>query len=383
MAIYHFSAKILSRSTGRSAVAAAAYRAGARLEDERTGRTYDFTRKHGVEHAEIFAPPHTPDWMLNRAELWNSVEKAEKRKDAQLAREIEVALPRELAANRRAGLVREFVQKEFVSQGMIADVAIHVGRAGDGADQPHAHILLTMRTLTTEGFGPKARQWNASEKLEGWRARWAGHVNRELEREGHAERIDHRTLEAQRAAAERDAARARAAGDDRTAEAHMTRADALDREPDPKMGPTASQMERLGTSSRRGDERREVEARNAQRQRLRDQARQLAREIASTTRQVVEDARRRVQDLAHRLDTAYRTACARAEALVRPKPPERTADHIGAAQDVATTLRDTLLGRAQRTAGNRTEPIDRDRLLGRARPAPARHESKRDDDHDR
>jgi ATP-dependent exoDNAse (exonuclease V) alpha subunit len=383
VAIYHFSAKILSRSTGRSAVAAAAYRSGARLQDERTGRAYDFTRKRGVEHAEILAPPHTPDWMFDRAELWNGVEKAEKRKDAQLAREIEVALPRELAAERRAVLVREFVQNEFVSQGMIADVAIHVGRAGDGAEQPHAHIMLTTRTLTTEGFGPKAREWNASEKLEGWRVRWAGHVNRELEREGHAERIDHRTLEAQRAAAERDAARARAAGDDHKAAAHMARADALDREPDPKMGPIASQMERLGTSSRRGDERREVEARNAQRQRLRNQAHQLAREIVATTRQIVDDARRSIQDLAHRLDTAYRSACARAEALARTTPAERTTDPADAAQEVAATMRDVLLGRTRPGAGNRIQPVDHDRLLGRARPNADQDAPDRDNDRER
>lgn len=383
MAIYHFSAKILSRSAGRSAVAAAAYRSGGRLQDERTGRAYDFTRKRGVEHAEIVAPPRTPDWMLDRAQLWNGVEKAERRKDSQLAREVEVALPRQLAAERRVGLVREFVEVEFVSQGMIADFAIHVGRASDGGEQPHAHIMLTTRTLTAEGFGPKAREWNATEKLEDWRARWAEHVNRELERCGHVERIDHRTLEAQRAAAERDAAQARAAGDDRAAEVHGARAGALDREPAPKMGPIASQMERLGTPSRRGDERREVEARNAERQRLRDQARQLAREIAATTRQVAEDARRHVLDLARRLDTAYHTARARAEALLRPPTLERPADLAGIAQEAGTAVRDALLGRARPKAGDRNEPVDRDHLLGRVRPGRDRSEESRDDDRER
>lgn len=383
MAIYHFSAKILSRSAGRSAVAAAAYRSGGRLQDERTGRAHDFTRKRGVEHAEIVAPPRTPDWMLDRAELWNGVEKAEKRKDAQLAREIEVALPRELAAERRVGLVREFVQDEFVSQGMIADFAVHVGRARDGAEQPHAHIMLTTRTLTTEGFGPKNRDWNATERLEGWRARWAAHVNRELERAGHGERIDHRSLEAQRAAAERDAAQARAAGDGRAANDHEARAAALDREPEPKMGPIASQMERLGTPSRRGDERRDVEARNAERLRLRDQARQLAREIAATARQVAEDARRRVLDLAQRLDTAYRAACTRGGALVRPAPVQRVPDSADVVADATAVIRNALLGRTRPTMAERGDAVDKDRLLGRVRPDTDRDGARQDDERGR
>jgi len=378
MAIYHLSAKILSRSAGRSAVAAAAYRAGGRLQDERTGRAYDFTRKRGVEHAEIVAPPHTPDWMLDRTKLWNGVEKAEKRKDAQLAREIEIALPRELAAERRAGLVREFVQDEFVDAGMIADFAIHLGHARDGAEQPHAHVMLTMRSLTSEGFGPKNRDWNATAKLEAWRARWADHVNREMEREGHTDRIDHRSLDAQRAAAERDAAQARAAGENRAADMHGARADALDREPEPKMGPIASQMEKLGTPSRRGDEYRDVKARNIERQRLRDQARQLAQEIAATTRVAFEDARRHVLALAQRLDDAYRTVRTRAEALVRPVATERPTN-FSDTQGAASVLRDALLGRAKPVTNRPDAVVDRDKLLGRTRSRDDRDEPDRDD----
>lgn len=362
MAIYHLSAKILSRSAGRSAVAAAAYRSGGRLRDDRTGRTYDFTRKHGVEHAEIVAPPRTPAWMLDRTELWNSVEKTEKRRDAQLAREIEVALPRELAAERRLSVVREFVRDEFVSQGMIADIAVHVGRSRDGREQPHAHVMLTTRMLTTEGFGPKNRDWNATERLERWRARWAENVNRELERAGRDERIDHRSLEAQRADAERQAAQARAACDDRAADAHQARADMFDREPEPKLGPIASQMERLGTPSRRGDVRRDVEARNAKRRRLRERAREFTREIAATTRQLALDVRHHVHDLASRLDAAYRAAYARADALIR-LPPARAADRANIVESAATALRDALVGRAQ--FPDQDQKVDRDRLLGR------------------
>lgn len=363
MAIYHLSAKILSRSAGRSAVAAAAYRSGGRLQDDRTGRTYDFTRKHGVEHAEIVAPPRTPAWMLDRTELWNGVEKTEKRRDAQLAREIEVALPRELAAERRLSVVREFVREEFVSQGMIADIAVHVGRSRDGHEQPHAHIMLTTRMLTTEGFGPKNRDWNAAERLERWRARWAEHINRELERAGRDERIDHRSLEAQRADAERQAAQARAACDDRAADAHQARADTFDREPEPKLGPIASQMERLGKPSRRGDERRDVEARNAKRRRLREQAREITREIAATTRQLALDVRRHVHDLGSRLDAAYRAAYARADALIRAQPT-RQADAVNIVEIAARPPRDALAGRAR--SPDQDQKVDRDRLLGRA-----------------
>lgn len=371
MAIYHLSAKIVSRAAGRSAVGAAAYRSGGRLRDERTGRAFDFTRKRGVEHAEIVAPRNTPDWMLDRAQLWNGVEKAEKRRDAQLAREIEVALPRELAAERRAGLVREFVQREFVDAGMIADFAVHVGEARDGAEQPHAHIMLTTRTLTAEGFGPKNREWNATEKLEGWRARWAEHVNGELEREGHEARIDHRSLDAQQAAAERDAKRARAIGDERAADAHEARAAVLDREPEPKLGPIAGQMEKLGTPSRRGDERRAVQARNAERQRLHEQARELARQIMDTARQVAEEARRRVLGLAQRLDAAYRAARLRAEAAMTrpvPAPTGREAAEPKPIEGIAAATRDILLGRAGRPAGAAARVVDTDALLGRKPP---------------
>ena len=381
VAIYHLSAKMLSRSAGRSAVAAAAYRSGGRLQDERTGRVYDFTRKGGVEHVEIVVPRRTPAWMLDRTELWNGVEKAEKRKDAQLAREIEVALPRELPAARRAGLVREFVQAEFVSRGMIADLAIHVGRARDGGEQPHAHIMLTTRIVTAEGFGPKNRDWNGTDKLDEWRARWAEHVNRDLERAGHRERIDHRSLDAQRAAAERDAAQARHAGDDRAAMAHDARAGALDREPEPKIGPIASQMERLGIRSRRGDERRAVEARNNRCQQLHKYARKLTREIAETARQLAGEARRRALDVARRLDSAYRAARTRTEAAIFPARAE-TADPISIIADAGAATRDALLGRARPTLTDRSSTADRDQLLGRVpnvhmTNAPARDDNER------
>ena len=193
MAIYHCSVKIISRSQGRSATGAAAYRSAEKIRDERTGLEHDYTRKSGVDHTEIVAPANSPDWVQNRSELWNHVEHSEKRKDARLCREVEVALPCELDLKQNLKLIRDFVKSEFVDKGMIADVAIHHAKG----DNPHAHILLTTREITPEGFGPKNRDWNKTEALEQWRKSWQDHANTALEQACHTSRIDHRTLEAQ------------------------------------------------------------------------------------------------------------------------------------------------------------------------------------------
>lgn len=366
MAFYHLSAKMIGRSTGRSSVAAAAYRSGSRLRDERTGRDHDYTRKGGVEHSEIVAPGNAPAWMHDRSALWNAVERVEKRRDAQLAREIELGLPREVAAERRADVVREFVQSEFVGRGMIADFAIHNGRARDGGEQPHAHVMLTTRELMGEGFGKKEREWNGADKLEGWRARWAEHVNRELERDGHEARVDHRRLDVQRAEAERDARKARDTGDEHAAAKHDIRAADLDREPEPKLGPIASQMEKLGHPSRRGDERRAVEARNAERRVLHEEARELAKQIAEATRQAVDVARRHVQELGKRLETAYQAIRHRAEtALAKTETADRVVEGSKSAEVVAKSMNNALLGRMGPPGPNAANIVDRDALLGR------------------
>jgi ATP-dependent exoDNAse (exonuclease V) alpha subunit len=237
MATYRFEAKIIGRSHGRSATASAAYRSAEKLEDERTGASFDYTRKRGVLHSEIVAPEGTPEWMRDRAELWNAVEKVEKRKDAQLAREVVLSLPHELTHAQRVELVQEFVRSEFVDHGMVADVTIHApDREGDRRNH-HAHVMLTMRELTGEGFGPKVRAWNSTEQLEEWREDWAVAVNRHLEQHGHAARVDHRSLADQ----------------------------GIDREPEPKQGPIATEMERAGRPSHAGDDRRAAQARNDER----------------------------------------------------------------------------------------------------------------------
>ena len=203
MAIYHLSAKVISRGSGRSAVAAAAYRAAERLHDDRLGRDQDFTAKTGVMHREVLLPDGAPEAWQDRATLWNAVEAAEKRKDAQVAREVEVALPRELSQAEGIALARDFAAREFVARGMVADVCVHWPQGDDGEAKPHAHILLTTRRVEPgqDGmagrFGAKAREWNATELLVGWRERWAGLANARLAKQGHDARVDHRSLAVQ------------------------------------------------------------------------------------------------------------------------------------------------------------------------------------------
>ena len=268
MAIYNLSAKVISRADGRSSVAAAAYRSAQKLRDDRQGLEHDYTRKGGVVHVEIMAPADAPDWMRDRNQLWNAVETVEKRRDAQLAREIEVALPRELDWDEQLDLVTGFVQREFVDRGMIADFAIHEAKARDGNEQTHAHIMLTMRELTGDGFGKKDRNWNAPDLLLKWREAWSAEVNTALERAGRSERIDHRSLNELRAEAEYKAEQARSDRRDDLATEHEKRVIELTREPEPKVGPIANAMEKRGIQTERGDLLREAQTRNEKRKDL-------------------------------------------------------------------------------------------------------------------
>jgi Ti-type conjugative transfer relaxase TraA len=189
VAIYHLSAKMVQRDRGESVVAGAAYRSASLLHEERTGITHDYTRKHGVEHSEILAPEGAPAWVFDRSTLWNTVENIEKRKDAQLARHIEIGLPVELSKSQQIDLARDFARREFVAKGMVADFAIH----GDNPHNPHAHILLSTRHLTPDGFGLKNRSWNQTRELLHWRRGWAEVTNEHLAEAGLAIRIDHRS----------------------------------------------------------------------------------------------------------------------------------------------------------------------------------------------
>lgn len=220
MALFSMRVQQIKRSAGQSPVAAAAYRAGERLFDERQGITHDYTRKTGIVHNEIMIPDNAPGWArkLTRESLWNMVDKRERRKDSQTAREIRIMLPRELSPDARIALAREFVKANFVDLGMIADLAVHCPKASSGGDNPHAHVMLTMRPLAPDGFGDKSRHdwvpdpsgqlypdgrpvmvasnadsWNLATNYEKCRADFEARANAALERIGSAERVDRRS----------------------------------------------------------------------------------------------------------------------------------------------------------------------------------------------
>ena len=156
MASVHYRISIISRDNGKlSAVGAAAYRSAEKIRNQRDMIIYDFQRKRGVAHKEILLPEHAPRDFADRATLWNAVEKAERQKNAQLVRHIEVGLPAELDRAAQIELVRDHVQSEYVSRGMCADFAVH--DKGDG--NPHAHVMLTMRALNPNGtWGAKSKK---------------------------------------------------------------------------------------------------------------------------------------------------------------------------------------------------------------------------------
>lgn len=193
MAIFHLHIGIIKRSSGYSSVAAAAYHSASIFTDRRTGTVHDYTRKRGVVHSEIMLPEGALPWMQNREQLWNAAELMERRRDAQPARVIDVALPLELTQTENVALMRAFVQTNFIANGMVADFSLHY----DHAHNPHAHILLPMRRIDNQetlGFSRiKERAWNHTALLIDWRASWATHVNQYLEMRGCQERIDHRS----------------------------------------------------------------------------------------------------------------------------------------------------------------------------------------------
>jgi hypothetical protein len=235
MAIYHLSVKTISRSAGRTATAAAAYRAGVEITDERTGEVYDYTRKAGVSSTDLVLPPDTPEWATDRAALWNAAEQSEKRKNSTVAREFEIALPTELSADQRRELAVTFAREISERHKCAVDVAIHLpGKEGDNRNH-HAHILTTTRRLGPDGFGEKCRELDdqKSGEVQHWRQRWGELANAALERAGHAQRLDHRSHADRGLMPE-------------TAGIHL--------------GPTATAIERKGRTSERGERNREIHA---------------------------------------------------------------------------------------------------------------------------
>lgn len=192
MAIYHFSSKIFTRSKGHSACAAAAYRSGEKIIDHNTGEIHDYRRKQQVDYSCIFAPKESPEWAIQRERLWNEVEAIEKRKDSQVAREYEMALPIELDSDDQKKLALEFA-KVLAHIGMVVDLNIH----HLGGDNPHVHLLCTTRSITYDGFGSKIRKFNSKSFLDGLRKLWADYSNVFLSNSGADARIDHRSYERQ------------------------------------------------------------------------------------------------------------------------------------------------------------------------------------------
>ncbi len=235
MAIYHLCIKIISRGKGKSAVAASAYRSGEKIKNEYDGIAHDFTRKGGIAYTEILLPQNAPQEFVNRSVLWNSVEKIEKSKNSQLAREIEIALPKELDREKQIELVREYVKENFVKVGMCADIALHDKNDGN----PHAHILLTMRPLNEDKtWGAKKKidtvDWNEQDKAEEWRKSWADITNKYLKENSIQEKVDHRSYQRQ----------------------------GIEQIPTIHLGVSATQMERKGIATDRGNINREIKHQN-------------------------------------------------------------------------------------------------------------------------
>ena len=258
MAIYHLSIKIISRGKGKSAVAAASYRSGEKIKNEYDGIVHDFTRKGGIAHTEILLPQNAPQEFSDRGTLWNSVEKIEKSKNSQLAREIEIALPKELNREKQIELVREYVKENFVKVGMCADIAVHDKNDGN----PHCHIMLTMRPLNEDTtWGAKSKKeyildengekvklkngnyktrkintvdWNEQDKAEHWRKAWADITNKYLEENSIQEKVDHRSYERQ----------------------------GIEQIPTIHLGVSATQMEKKGITTDRGNINREIKQQN-------------------------------------------------------------------------------------------------------------------------
>ncbi|MGB8326462.1 MAG: MobQ family relaxase [Steroidobacteraceae bacterium] len=253
MAIYHLSVKPVSRGGGRSATAASAYRAAELVHDHTTGETFDYSRKRGVEHAEIVLPTEAAkadiNWARDRQQLWNAAEEAENRSNSRVAREYEIALPHELTKAQRLELVRGFASEIANRHGVAVDFAIHAPhRSGDERNW-HAHLLATTRVIEAQGLGEKASiEWSdtnrrqaelepARKEIEAIRERWAALTNEKLLEHGHEIRIDHRSLDAQ----------------------------GIEREPTSHLGPAVSGMERRGIETEVGQRIERERALDAQR----------------------------------------------------------------------------------------------------------------------
>jgi ATP-dependent exoDNAse (exonuclease V) alpha subunit len=253
VASYLCQVQTIQRSQGRSVVAAAAYRSGASLTDERLAMEFDFAGKDGVEHSEVMLPEGAPEAFRDRQVLWNAAEASEARKDAVPAREVLLALPHELDFEQRRALVRAFVAEHITGRGMVADIAMH--KPGQEGDQRnfHAHILVSTRQVTPEGFGKKDPAWWSPKQVRDWRAGWAEIQNAHLRHHlgPDAPQVSHQSLAAQ----------------------------GIDRDPTEHLGPAATALERRNRRTDRGERNRDIRARN-------DTARRDRRDYSDTAQRI-------------------------------------------------------------------------------------------------
>jgi len=355
VAIYHLSLKLITRGAGRSATAAAAYRAAEHVPDERTGLVFDYSRKRGVEHTEIVLPAAMSEaaaWARDRVQLWNAAETAEVRKDARVAREYEVALPHELPPPERRELVRAFAHDLAERFGSAVDLAIHAPHREGDTRNHHAHLLATTRRVTATGLGAKtdielkdadrAKKGLSSGRVEvtAIRERWAALVNEHLAEHGHTTRIDHRSLQAQ--------------GADREATYHK--------------GPAVTAIERRAERSWVAERMREDVTERlklaAERGRLERESNELARSIIDTSADLKSALVERQQDRGRTLDVIRRDAqlawlasrAAQAEAGPKLPQTERTLDLSGDLASARREAREQWI--AQRDAKTATPAVD-------------------------
>lgn len=226
MAIYHLHCDIIGRSGGRSATAAAAYRATCKIEDRTTGEKFDYRKKEKAVYSAIWTPREFPSWAKNRSELWNSCEEKENRKNSQFCRSFDIALMKEFDLETNLKCLAEWVAENYLKRGLVADVAIHSphkNKDGTTNENSHAHVLVTTRKVDKDGWTEKDREGNDIQFLKKARTSWADIVNKKFLELGMSERIDERTLEAQ----------------------------GIDREPQQHLGAKATAMQRKGKETDR------------------------------------------------------------------------------------------------------------------------------------
>ena len=339
MAIYHLSAKVISRGKGKSATAAAAYRAGEKITDLRTGLTFDYSHRKGIYATEIIAPDYAPDWVYDRSRLWNEVELFETRKNSRLAREFDIALPVELSHDELRELVRNFVKEQLISRSLVADLAFHE----INSHNPHVHIMLTTRRIEAGGFGAKERDLDKKDFLVKLRESWSEIANRALERAGQEVRIDHRSLEEQ----------------------------GINRIPQIHLGADVAAMMKRGIATERGEEYLSISVANQKIKALSGQITAIQRTIETEKQSTLEAAGKKVAEGVHSIpigevDLSIQVAKTTTNSQLEPE--------VALTEELATEQGDERIER-ERENPIRTEPSNGlDQILDRLRASNQRAE---------